>query len=190
MRKGLWPQGWSCYFESWWKKWIIESNALHLPTKELKLQHILWWGFGAFCQCKVLSVSTWVIHSGFSFGCSLLIQLKLCFRPDRNKSITDNNQFWGEATLSKRLMSMTSVKTEYFPYGLILTTWLLEICQSWQRFHCKQIEGFVLHNLFYRNILSSLRCSSFKMVYLIGPDGLVNRRVANFQKTAWMWIWT
>ncbi len=26
----------------------------------------------------------------------------------------------------------------------------------------------------------------FKMVYLIGPDGLVNRRFANFHKMLWM----
>ncbi len=32
-------------------------------------------------------------------------------------------------------------------------------------------------------ILTFLR---FKMVYLIGPDGLVNRRFANFHKMVWM----
>ncbi len=39
----------------------------------------------------------------------------------------------------------------------------------------------------YRNSTFIFKDSSdIKMVYLIGPDGLVNRRFANFHKTVWM----
>ncbi len=40
--------------------------------------------------------------------------------------------------------------------------------------------------VFYLNNCDDSKVINIKMLYLIGPDGLVNQTVVNFQKMVWM----
>ena len=59
----------------------------------------------------------------------------------------------------------------------------VEIYSSWIA-GCQIVLMFLLSP--YQNIFFMSTASSFKMLYLIGPGGLVNRGFINFRKMVWM----